>query len=157
MTTMHFQRKWQFLAVVLLELSLWACAPKQVRVYETGEGVRGDIIQQAMGVLGKPYRSGAKGPDAFDCSGLIHYAYKRVNIALPVMTEKQIGAGLDVSSADVLPGDLVFFRIKKDYHAGIMLNKRDFIHSSTSKGVSVDNIESTYWRRSLVCFRSIVQ
>jgi cell wall-associated NlpC family hydrolase len=157
MTKMHFQRNRQFLVIVMLALGVCACAPKQVRVYETGEGARSDIIQQAIGVLGKPYKSGAKGPDAFDCSGLIYYAYKRANIALPVMTEKQIEAGLDVPSANVLPGDLVFFKIKKDYHAGIMLNKKDFIHSSTSKGVSVDNVESTYWKRSLVCFRSILQ
>jgi cell wall-associated NlpC family hydrolase len=157
MTGMQFQRSREFLVIVILVLGVCACAPKQVRVYDTGEGIRSDVIQQAIGVLGKPYKSGAKGPDAFDCSGLIHYAYKRVNITLPVMTEKQIEAGLGVPSASVLPGDLVFFKIKRDYHAGIMLNKKDFIHSSTSKGVSVDNIESSYWKRSLVCFRNVLQ
>jgi cell wall-associated NlpC family hydrolase len=146
-----------FLVMIILLAVVSSCAPKQVRIYDGAEGTRSDIIQHATSVLGKPYKNGAKGPDAFDCSGLIHFAYKRVNIALPVMTEKQIEAGLEVPPANVLPGDLVFFKIKKDYHVGMMLNKKDFIHSSTTKGVSVDNIESTYWKRSLVCFRSILQ
>jgi cell wall-associated NlpC family hydrolase len=151
------ERWLQFPVVAILLIVISACTPKQVRVYETGEGARNDIIQQAVNVLGKPYKNGAKGPDAFDCSGLIHYVYKQSNIVLPVMTEKQIRAGLEVSPANVLPGDLVFFKIKKDLHAGIMLNKKDFIHSSKTRGVSVDNIDLNYWKRSVFCFRSILQ
>ena len=143
--------------VVMLVMAVHACAPKRVQVYETVDGARGDIIQQAISVLGRPYKNGAKGPDSFDCSGLIHYVYKRVSVTLPVTAEKQIEAGLDVPPANILPGDLVFFKIKKDFHAGIMLNKKDFIHSSKTKGVSVDNIESSYWKRNLLCFRSILQ
>lgn len=147
----------QLVVAAILLVLISACAPKQVRVYETGQGARSDIIQQAISMLGKPYKNGAKGPDAFDCSGFIHYVYKQSNIILPVMTEKQIRAGLDVSPTNVLPGDLVFFKIKKDLHAGIMLNKKDFIHSSKTKGISVDNIDSNYWKRSVLCFRDILQ
>jgi cell wall-associated NlpC family hydrolase len=151
------RRDLQFLILVVIAAGLWSCTPKQVRLYEVGAEIRNDVIQQAIGVLGKPYRSGAKGPDAFDCSGLIHYVYKRVSIILPVVAEKQIEAGSDVLSPSVLPGDLVFFKIKKDFHAGIMLNKKDFIHSSASRGVSVDNLESNYWKRNFLCFRSVLQ
>ena len=145
------------LLVVVLVVAVHACAPRRVQVYDTAAGARGDVVQQAIGVLGRPYKNGAKGPDSFDCSGLIHYVYKRVSVTLPVTAEQQMGAGLDVPPANILPGDLVFFKIKKDFHAGIMLNKKDFIHSSKTKGVCVDSIDSTYWKRSILCFRSILQ
>lgn len=132
------------------------CAPKQVRVYEVGPGLRNDIIQHAVTLLGKPYKNGARGPNAFDCSGFIYYVYKRVNITLPVMTEGQIKAGAAVSKDNVLPGDLVFFNIKRDLHAGIMINRRDFIHSSKSRGVVVDDIDSKHWRLNLVGFRGVL-
>ena len=106
--------------------------------------------------LGKPYKNGAKGPDAFDCSGLIYYIYQKVSIVLPGMTEGQIRSGYGVSSDGVQPGDLVFFRIKKDLHSGIMINQNDFIHASKSRGVAVGDINESYWRKSLIGFRSIL-
>jgi cell wall-associated NlpC family hydrolase len=143
------------LIIVAVLLVMSGCAAKQVRIYETGPGVRDDIVRNAMGVLGKPYKIGAKGPDAFDCSGLVHFAYRQANIAVPPMTEAQIKLGTEVSRNKVLPGDLVFFKIKKDLHAGIMLNKRDFIHASKSKGVSVDDINTKYWGSNLIGFRVV--
>ncbi len=152
--------RWLRCMFVLAVIALaFGCAPKQVRVYDgtAVPGIRDEIIQHAVYVIGKPYKSGAKGPEAFDCSGLIHYVYKRVNIVLPVMTEGQINAGLEVPRDSALPGDLVFFKINnKELHAGVVLNKRDFIHSSKSRGVTVDSLDSNYWRRSLVCFRSVL-
>jgi cell wall-associated NlpC family hydrolase len=146
----------QLLLIVLLLAVFFGCAPKQVKIYQPIEGVRNDIIQHTVSLLGKPYKSGAKGPDTFDCSGLIYYVYKKVNITLPVMTEGLIKAGYDVSRDNVLPGDLVFFKLKKNLHSGIMINKTDFIHSSTSRGVTVDNIESTYWQKNFFAFKSVL-
>jgi cell wall-associated NlpC family hydrolase len=132
------------------------CAPKQVKVYDTGSGIRSEVVRQAINLLGTPYKNGAKGPDAFDCSGLIYFIYQKVSIVLPGMTEGQIRSGYEVSSDSVQPGDLVFFKIRKDLHAGIMINRNDFIHASTSRGVAVDNINESYWRKSLIGYRSIL-
>ena len=106
--------------------------------------------------LGKPYRSGAKGPDAFDCSGLVHYVYKQARLTVPVTAEQLDRSGYEIGGEEVLPGDLVVFRIKRDYHVGIMLNKKDFIHSSRSKGVSIDSADQPYWKRGLLGFRRIM-
>jgi peptidoglycan DL-endopeptidase LytE len=146
----------QLLLIGLLLAVIFGCAPKQVKIYQPVEGVRNDIVQHAVSLLGKPYKSAAKGPDAFDCSGLVYYVYKKVNITLPVMTEGLVKTGYDVSQDSVLPGDLVFFKIKKNLHSGIMVNKTDFIHSSNSRGVTVDNIGSKYWQKSFVGFRSVL-
>jgi len=142
--------------VFFLYSLICSCAPKQVKIYQQTDGIRNEIVQYAISFLGKPYRIGAKGPDSFDCSGLIYYTYRKFNITLPVMTEGLLRTGYKISKSNVLPGDLVFFRIKKSFHSGIMINKIDFIHSSTSRGVTVDNIESKYWREKLIGFRNIL-
>lgn len=153
------QRHARLLLIAILLAVTFGCAPKQVKIYQpvpVVEGIRDDIVQHAVSLLGKPYKSAAKGPDAFDCSGLVYYVYKKVNITLPVMTEGLIKAGYDVSRDSVLPGDLVFFKIKKNFHSGIMINKTDFIHSSNSRGVTVDNIESKYWKKNFISLRSVL-
>ena len=143
--------------VAFLFLTIFfGCAPKKVRVYETSSGVRGEIIQTSAAFIGKPYRSGAKGPDAFDCSGFVYYVFRRSRVALPLTTEDLLKAGHQISRDGVQPGDLVFFKISKDLHVGIMLNNRDFIHASKSRGVAVDAVDSNYWRRNLLSFRAVL-
>jgi cell wall-associated NlpC family hydrolase len=109
-----------------------------------------------MMLLGKPYRSGAKGPDAFDCSGLVHYVYKQASIVVPVTAQQLDKAGYEIAGEDVLPADLIVFKIKSAYHVGIMINKKEFIHSSRSKGVSIDSAEQPYWKRGMLGFRRVM-
>ena len=132
------------------------CAPKQVRVYEALPESRSQIIEYAITLMGKPYKSAAKGPDAFDCSGLVYYVYKRFNVALPYTTEELDRVGVEISRADVLAGDLVFFKIKRAYHMGMMLNGHEFIHASKSRGVAIDKLDLPYWQRSLLRFRRVL-
>jgi cell wall-associated NlpC family hydrolase len=146
----------QLVLILIVFAILYGCAPKPIKGYEPETRTRSEVVQHAFNLLGKPYKNGAKGPDAFDCSGFIYYIYQRVGIAVPVMTEGQIKSGYDVSRDSVQPGDLVFFKIKNDLHAGIMINRKDFIHSSKSRGVAVDDINESYWRKSLIGFRSIL-
>lgn len=143
-----------FLSILI---SIWGCAPKKVKVYhDEVSDIRREIVEMAVQHIGRPYKSGAKGPDAFDCSGFVHYVYKRFQISLPPMTDGQIKVSYEIPQEAVLPGDLVFFRIKKDFHVGIMINKREFVHASKSRGVAVDDVESAYWRKNLLCFRRAI-
>jgi cell wall-associated NlpC family hydrolase len=149
-----------FLAFVLLAplvLSV-GCAPKKVRLYDSAvvPQNRGDIIQYASTLIGKPYRNAAKGPDAFDCSGLVYYVYKRFDIGLPISTDGLNRTGWEIGADDVGAADLVLFRIKHDSHVGIMINRLEFIHASKSRGVTVDSLESRYWKRNLSQFRRVM-
>lgn len=65
-------------------------------------------IQYAIAQVGDPYKWGATGPNAFDCSGLVYSAYKHAGINLPRTTAFQISAGVPVTKANLQPGDLVF-------------------------------------------------
>jgi len=143
---------------VCLLVALGGCAPKKVRIYEgAGPPQKGDaMVQYAVSLLGRPYKSAGKGPDAFDCSGFVYYVYKRFDINLPYTTDELVRVGSQVPRENVLAGDLVIFTIKKSYHIGIMMNQSEFVHASSSKGVAIGNIDSFYWRRGLSHFRRVL-
>ena len=66
-------------------------------------------LRAALTQTGKPYFWGAAGPDSFDCSGLIVWAYAQEGISLPHYTGSLWNSGMHVSRDDLEPGDLVFF------------------------------------------------
>jgi peptidoglycan DL-endopeptidase CwlO len=152
------KRRLTLLFFVCLLVALGGCAPKKVRVYEgVGPPQKGDaMVQYAVSLLGRPYKSAGKGPDAFDCSGFVYYVYKRFDINLPYTTDDLVRVGSQVPRENVLAGDLVIFNIKKSYHIGIMMNQTEFVHASSSKGVAIGNIDSFYWRRGLSHFRRVL-
>lgn len=65
-------------------------------------------ISFARAQLGKPYRFGALGPGAWDCSGLVVGSFKAAGVSLPHYTGFLISKGIEVSRAELQPGDLVF-------------------------------------------------
>ncbi|MFP4149877.1 MAG: NlpC/P60 family protein [Nitriliruptoraceae bacterium] len=70
----------------------------------------GGAVGVALSQIGKPYAWGATGPGAFDCSGLVTYAYRAVGIThLPRSSAAMYGATTRISRADLRPGDLVFY------------------------------------------------
>ena len=134
-----------------------SCAPKKIKIYDSlPEGARSDIVQTALAQQGKKYRLGNKGPDYFDCSGLVYYSYRRAGISVPPTADAQGRFGAEIPHDNVRPGDLVLFKIKNDDHIGIMVNNSDFIHASKSRGVAVDSINLPYWRRYLTGFRCVI-
>lgn len=133
---------------------VFGCVPKKVRIPETLSGLRENVVRASFDLLGKTYRNGGRGPDAFDCSGFVFYAYKSAGVVLPVTAEEQGRNGVEVSLRSILPGDLVVFKIKREFHVGIMINEREFIHASRSRGVVIDDLSLPYWIKSLQGFRS---
>lgn len=63
-------------------------------------------VQAALSKLGTPYVWGSKGPNAFDCSGLIQWAYRQAGVTLGEDTYTQIRQGVPVVQAQA--GDAVF-------------------------------------------------
>lgn len=68
----------------------------------------GFAVRAALSRLGRPYVWGATGPDRFDCSGLIQWAYAEAGVHLDRTTYDQINDGIPVARSQVRPGDLVF-------------------------------------------------
>lgn len=65
-------------------------------------------VRAALSRLGCPYVWGATGPDRFDCSGLVKWAYAQAGVQLDRTTYDQINDGVPVARSQVQPGDLVF-------------------------------------------------
>jgi LysM repeat protein len=66
-------------------------------------------VRVALAQVGKPYAWGGAGPDSFDCSGLVMYAYAAAGISLPHYTVSQYDDTTRISESQLEPGDLVFY------------------------------------------------
>jgi cell wall-associated NlpC family hydrolase len=79
--------------------------------------------------LGKPYKYGATGPAAYDCSGLTLAAWKAAGVSLPRTSQQQFAVGKKVAKADLQPGDLVFFYSAKPTHVALYVGDGVIIHA----------------------------
>lgn len=97
---------------------------------------------------GTPHELGGASQRGADCSGLVQAVFARqFEVRVPRTTEKQARAGTRVSREQLQPGDLVFFRPGwKKRHVGIYLSDGEFLHASSSSGVTVSPLDRSYWQ-----------
>lgn len=107
-----------------------------------GDGKAAEAARWALTQQLKPYVWGAEGPNSFDCSGLVMWAYQKVGISLPHYTGNQWTAGTHVSRDDLRPGDLVFF-YSDLHHVGIYIGAGLMVHAPQTGDVihiaTIDN------------------
>ncbi len=65
-------------------------------------------VQAALSRVGDPYVWGASGPGAFDCSGLVMWAYGQAGVSLPHFSGAQYAETTPIPMSALQPGDLVF-------------------------------------------------
>jgi cell wall-associated NlpC family hydrolase len=106
-------------------------------------------VRAARAQLGDPYRYGATGPHAFDCSGLTWYAWRRAGVRIPRVAAAQYrGIRRKVSWRHLRPGDLLFFRGLG--HVGMYVGEGRWIHAPRSGArVRVERL-SLYRKRTFV-------
>lgn len=82
-----------------------------------------------------------------DCSGFVHLAYKQqLNKSIPRSTALLSENGREVSKDKLRPGDVMFFKTGfKVRHVGIYVGSGEFIHASTSYGVTKSSVSNPYW------------
>jgi cell wall-associated NlpC family hydrolase len=88
------------------------------------------VVRAALTRLGAPYSWGATGPDAFDCSGLIKWAFLQSGKSLPRSSQALAAGGQPVATTEVQPGDIVTFYSDAS-HAGIYIGDGNMVHAST--------------------------
>ncbi|WP_239381539.1 NlpC/P60 family protein [Frankia sp. CIT1] len=109
-----------------------------------GAGGAAVAVAAARAQLGKPYMWGAAGPDAFDCSGLTQWVWSRAGVALSHYTGAQWNEGRQVSTGELMPGDLVFFGADL-HHVGIYIGAGKMIDAPRTG--TVVRIEDVWWAR----------
>ncbi|MCM3789199.1 C40 family peptidase [Domibacillus indicus] len=109
-------------------------------------------IAEAKEHIGTPYQFGGTTPAGFDCSGFIQYVHKQTGYSLPRTAADMYKKGQAVSKANMEPGDLMFFTTYKKgaSHVGIYLGNNQFIHASSSKGVTIDQTSNSYWSKRYI-------
>jgi cell wall-associated NlpC family hydrolase len=110
-------------------------------------GVRGDsvgaqAVRWALTRVGDAYVWGAAGPNEFDCSGLVMWAYAHVGISLGHFTGWQWNEGMHVSRSQLQPGDIVFFFADLG-HEGLYIGNGLMVDAPT-QGVPV-HVEPVFW------------
>ena len=113
-------------------------------------------IEAARAAIGTPYASGATGPSAFDCSGLMVYAFGQAGIPLPRTSFAQFEIGTEVGLTEIQAGDLVFFDTDGAgaSHVGIALGPESAI-SATTHGVMEHPLTTGYWGEHLIGARRV--
>lgn len=110
-------------------------------------------IQIAEQLKGKPYRYGGVTPKGFDCSGFVHYAYRKAGITIPRTTKDQYRTSQRLPIEQARSGDLLFFKInsRKLSHVGLYAGNGRFIHASTTQNsVSDASLNDPYWQERLI-------
>jgi peptidoglycan DL-endopeptidase CwlO len=92
-------------------------------------------VRIALSQVGKPYVWGADGPNSFDCSGLMLYAWRAAGKSLPHSSRAQLSATRRVSIGQIRPGDLVFFG-SPIHHVGMYIGNGNMVEASR-RGVPV--------------------
>ncbi|WP_416730999.1 C40 family peptidase [Fictibacillus sp. JL2B1089] len=113
------------------------------------------IVEVAKKYEGTPYKWGGESPDGFDCSGYLQYIFNEAgNVELPRTVDDIYAEGTKVDSPAV--GDIVFFNLEGDgpSHAGVYIGNDQFVHASSSKGVTTAELNSSYWSERYIGAKS---
>lgn len=115
------------------------------------------LLNVANDYQGIRYQWGGMSRTGMDCSGFVKNAFNQFKIDLPRTSKEMASRGERVSTADAKPGDLIFFKnggSRVINHVGIVIevdgDDVKFIHSATSKGVSVNSTKEPYYSKGFV-------
>lgn len=134
-----------------------AAAPVQNVAAPARAGV--NVRTASMNLLGIPYRLGATGGGAFDCSSYVQAVFRNLGVQLPRTTGEQWRLGIAVARGNLQVGDLVFFNTlgRGVSHVGIYLGGGQFANANSFHGRTVvDNFSNPYWSTRFVGGRRVL-
>ncbi len=144
-----------FFLCCAISLVILACGSKKK---STEVSTKASLNKQFSLYKGTPYKFGGTTKSGFDCSGYVQKVYQDAfQTKLPRTTKEMSKLGKKISKSKLKIGDLVFFRPTSRYrHVGIYMGNDQFMHSSTSKGVILSNLNNVYWRKKYRYARRII-
>ena len=126
---------------------------------QTVAGRAGDLVVNAMGFLGVPYKRGGNSAETgFDCSGFVRAIYQQtVGLVLPRRADQQAASTQVIDKKELQPGDLVFFNTRNTpfSHVGVYIGDERFIHAPSSNGrVRIDQMNARYYAQRFEAARA---
>lgn len=113
-----------------------------------------EMAMTALTLMGTPYKYGGTSPEqGFDCSGLVQYIYRDISTVVLPRTAAGMAqlAGRDVSTRELVVGDLLFFRLSGGgniNHVAVYIGQDRFVHAPrTGSHVRIDKLDNRYWMR----------
>lgn len=106
---------------------------------------------------GVPYLLGGTGYTGIDCSAFMQVVFEDYfSTLIPRTTVEQLSHGSSVKKKQIETGDLVFFKTgRRTYHVGVMVNRDEFLHASTSEGVKISTLDHPYWEETFLGIRRV--
>lgn len=141
--------RWVLITCIAVYLSACSSVPAGDRIDMADHAqVRSQLLEQLSEWEGVPYRYGGLTKGGIDCSGFIYLTFaEEFGIRLPRTTQSQALKGKVIEQEDLRPGDLVFFQTGYNQrHIGIYVGKKQFIHTSSSRGVMLSRLDNPYWQ-----------
>lgn len=121
-----------------------------------------DMVVVALSLIGTPYKYGGSSPETgFDCSGLVRYVLGLSStVTLPRTSAEMFRmGGKEVSLDNLVPGDLIFFKVKSSRinHVAVYIGENRFVHAPSTGGfVRVDVLGKNYWQRYITGARRVI-
>jgi cell wall-associated NlpC family hydrolase len=109
-------------------------------------GAASIAISAALSQVGKAYVWGAAGPDAYDCSGIVLWAYAKAGVSLPHYSGAMYNMTTRISASQLQPGDLVFYGPGGSDHVAIYMGGNQLVHAFNERsGVAVTALAG-WWK-----------
>lgn len=108
------------------------------------------LLESINSLFGIEYRYGGESVSGFDCSGFVQFIYQDAFSARIPRTSGELSEiGRKIPRKKLKRGDLVFFRLKGRQidHVGIYLERNLFAHASSSKGITMGNLDNNYYKK----------
>ncbi len=113
------------------------------------ENISNNLLSFYKDWEGTKYRLGGTSKKGIDCSSFVQQAMKNSsNVTLPRSTKEQINIGKTISKNELQMGDLVFFKTGRTNHVGIYIEDGKFMHASTKIGVTISELDNTYFKKN---------
>ncbi len=116
------------------------------------------LMQAYRDWKGTPYRIGGRSANGVDCSSFVSIIFDEYfGRNLPASTRRLLNRGEGVRRHSIRSGDLVFFKTgRRTLHVGILVEEGEFLHASTSQGVTLSSIFDEYWANRYLGARRIM-
>lgn len=154
-----------FILVIFILLKPEGMLPQNPIVEVMPQSKREKIIKEGEKYLGLKYRSRVEHM-IFDCSGYVKHLMSKIDKSITRSSVSQIHDGKRVQDIkDAKPGDIVVFKGRNAYnnrpgHVGLVHHWSNdtlyFIHSSVSKGITIDHIYEPYYSKRFLQVRNVI-